>query len=605
MTTPATLPAPPRRWVPRTQVADDEAAVDALVRSLRLPEPLCRLLVRRGHSAVHAAKAFLRPRLNQLGDPLRLAGMAAAVDRLEQALDSRETILIHGDYDVDGMCAAALYTRVLHALGGRVQPFVPHRLRDGYDLGKGGIRAAVKADATLILTGDCGTGAHEAVAEAAAAGIDVVITDHHTPGRSLPAAAAVVNPKRSEADTPERALCGTGVAFKVCQALVAARGADPGELWYDLDLVALATIADLVPLTGENRVLARYGLRVLHRTGKPGLRALLRTTGLQDRTQITAGQVGHVLAPRLNAAGRIGDAHWGLQLLATRSERQAAALAKRLEALNDERRRIDRDTLAQALSLLEREYDPARDFGVVLAAAGWHPGVIGIVASRVVERIHRPAVLIALAAGGGPCRGSARSVRSFHLHEALRGCAEHLVRFGGHRAAAGLDIRPERIDAFREAFNAQARAALAPDDLADRVEVDLDLGLREARGTLFRYLRHFGPFGVGNPAPVFAAHRVRLARTPRAVGDGHVKLDLAQDGVRLRAIGFRMADRVQADMRQGAIDIAFQLQEDRWNGRTRREARLVDVRPAVEDDQNRPPRGGRENRAAGRDAERA
>jgi single-stranded-DNA-specific exonuclease len=571
------LAPPPRRWVPRGTAP--AAVVSALQQSLNLPAPLCRLLAVRGLGEEAAARHFLRPRLDQVLDPFALAGMEAAVERIGEALERGETILVHGDYDVDGICATALYTRVLRALGGRVEPFVPNRLADGYDLGPAGVETARRVGATLILTGDCGIVAHEAIARAAEDGIDVVVTDHHTPGATLPEAVAVVNPQRHDCLYPDKALAGTGVAFKLCQALYAARGGDPEELWYYLDLVALATIADLVPLMGENRVFCRYGLRVLEESRNPGLRALLESAGV--RGPVSAGQVGHQLAPRLNAIGRMDEASWGVRLLLTEDEAEAAAIARRLDEQNRVRQAVDRRTLDEALELLARDYDPEQDYGLVLAAPGWHPGVIGIVASRVVERVHRPAILIALDEATGRARGSGRSIRGFHLYDALDACAGHLDRFGGHRQAAGLEIQSDRIDAFREAFNARARALLGPDDLAAEVDIDLEVALGEADQELYDLLRHFGPFGMRNPAPVFAARGVRVAGAPRVVGDGHLKLELSQGDTRLGAIGFRMADRLpELDLPHNRLDVAFQLQENTWNGRTELQARLVDLRVA-------------------------
>lgn len=559
--------------------ADD--AVAALESALRLPRPLCELLVLRGYAEPNDAKRFLRPRMERMGDPWGLAGMHAAVERLDLALRRGERILVHGDYDVDGICSAVLYTRVLRALGGRVEPFVPHRVHDGYDLGESGINAAKALGATLILTGDCGIVAHEAVEAAAAAGIDVVVTDHHTPGPSLPRAAAVVNPNRTDCAYPEKALAGAGVAFKVCQALLSARGVDPEPLGYELDLVAIATIADLAPLVGENRVLARYGLRVLVETQKPGLRALLRTAGLADLDRLQAGHVSHVLAPRINAVGRLGAASRGVDLLMAEDDAYAEAIARELEAQNRERRDIDRQTLAEATKLLAADYDPARDYVVVLASEGWHPGVIGIVASRMVERVHRPTVLIALEDGGTRARGSARSIPGFDLYEAIRSCESYLERYGGHKYAAGLEIRPERIEAFRAELNEHAHAVLAPEDLVPEVALDVEVRLPEVDAELFSMLRHFGPFGVGNPSPVFVARGVGVAGYPRVVGDGHLKLELVQDETHLGAIGFGMADRLRSvDVARGPIDVAFQLQENRWNGRVELQARLVDLRSA-------------------------
>ncbi len=586
MTAPAARPTPPTRlsvprprWVARAEEAEGAEAAAALAQVLSLPLPLCRLLVQRGHRTDPDARRFLRPRLDQLLDPLLLADVGPAAARLSRALDAGETILVHGDYDVDGICAASLYTRVLRRLGAKVETFVPHRVADGYDLGEGGVRRAVEVGAGLILTGDCGILAHDAVEAAGAAGIDVIVTDHHTPGATLPAAVAVVDPKRADSGYPEAVLAGTGVAFKVCQALARARGLEETWLWYQLDLVALATIADLVPLRGENRVLARVGLRVLRETRNPGLAAMLREAGLAELEELAAGQVSHVLAPRLNAVGRIDDAAIGARLLLSEDEAEAAALAARLGELNRERQTLDRATLDEALALLARDFDPEADRVVVLAGEGWHPGVIGIVASRVVERIHRPAVLIALNGAAPRARGSARSIPGFHLYEALAACAPHLQRFGGHAAAAGLDIEPARIAAFREALNAHARVVLPPEALVPELAIDLEVRLAEATSELCRYLRHLGPFGVGNPTPVFAARGVAMHGPARIVGKDHLKLELLQDGVRLAAIGFRMAER--ADELAGGrarLDVAFQLVEDRWKGRSRLQARLVDLR---------------------------
>ena len=574
MTTTALTP----RWR-SAPPAPDPARVASLVGELRLPEPLCRLLVARGHGDPRSARAFLRPSLDDLHDPASLAGLAPALDRIRFAIDHHETILVHGDYDVDGICAAALYTRLLRRMGARVAPFVPHRVRDGYDLGVAGIRNAAAADARLILTADCGIVAHDAVREARKYGIDVVVTDHHTPNGALPEAEAVVNPRRPDCGYPNKGLCGTGVAFKVMHALARSRGLPDEDVHYHLDLVALATVADVMPLRGENRIMTRFGLRVLAVTRNPGLRALLGAAGLADRP-LSAGNLSHGLAPRLNAVGRLEDAATGLDLLLCEAA-ASHALAGELEETNARRQAVDRALLQEAITQLDGTYDPGRDRAVVLAGRGWHPGVIGIVASRVAERIHRPAVLIALPDGDGVARGSARSIPGFDLLESIRACGHHLERFGGHTAAAGFDIRPARIDAFREAFGARAREVLREEPVPE-LRIDLELPLADATGELARLLAHAGPFGVGNPTPVFLSRGVRV-RDARPVGpDGrHLRMTLADGSSALAAIAFGMAE-AHADLARSGepVDAAFQLQEDRWNGRRRVQARLVDLRPA-------------------------
>jgi single-stranded-DNA-specific exonuclease len=566
-----------RRWV--FPAAPDHAAVDRLSRELRLPSTLCRLLVQRGFGEVEAARGFLRPTPGHIHPAAGLAGAAEAVARLKLAIERRETILVHGDYDVDGICATALYVRALRMMGAKAQPFVPRRLVDGYDLSDAGVKAAAEAGATLILTCDCGIVAHDAVLRARAAGVDVIVTDHHTPGPDLPDAVAVVNPNRRDCGYPDKGLAGVGVAWKVCCALAAEIGFPQDRLHGFLDLVAVATIADIAPLKGENRALVRWGLKVLRETPNAGLRALMRVTGLAEKAEVSATQVGFVLAPRINAVGRMGEALRGVQLLLTDDDREAERIAHSLEADNQWRRSVEGETLKEALAALELAYDPERDYGVVLASQGWHPGVIGIVASRLVERLHRPVVMIALDENGEG-KGSARSTHHFHLYEAMRDTAEHLVRFGGHRMAAGCSIRAENVDAFRDAFNAVARERLREDHLVPEVRIDLEMQLRDADGDLVRMLRHAGPFGAGNATPVFAARSVAVA-DHRVVGQGHLKMTLGAYGAKLDAIGFGMGERAQEPgFGRQLLDVAFKLEENHFNGRTTVQARLVDFRPA-------------------------
>ena len=571
------LPHAAPLWIPPTSPAPE--AVSQLERELHLPPALCALLVARGIVDVDAAKRHLRPLLDHQHPPELLADAERAAARLLQAADAREPILVHGDYDVDGICAASLYTLWLRRLGARVVPFVPHRLRDGYDFGRAGIQRAEELGARVILTADCGTVAYDAIAEARAAGLDVIVTDHHTPGGSLPPAFAVVNPNRADCAYPEKALSGTGVAFKLCQLLATKRGLPLDELLPHLDLVALATVADLVPLDGENRVLVRYGLRALASTSKPGLRALLDVTGTRP-DRVEAGKVGFVLAPRINAVGRMGDAAEGLRLLLTTDESEAQGLAHRLDDVNRERQLEDRRTLEEALAQLGKGWDAERRYGVVLAAEGWHPGVIGIVASRVVERIHRPTILISLSGERG--RGSGRSIPGFDLHAAIAACSEHLGRFGGHKQAAGLDVTREALPAFQAAFEQEARRRLQGSELRPMLRVDLELSPKEATLPLVERLRYLGPHGMGNPRPTFLGKGLVLTEPARVVGSGHLRLRLQGDGCRLDGIGFRMAERVPPEtLGSGPVDAVFQLQADDYRGEVRVQAKLLDVRPAL------------------------
>jgi single-stranded-DNA-specific exonuclease len=563
--------------VSRWEVAAEPpgAVVRALAEQLQVPATLARLLAQRGYDRVEAAKQFLRPSLGSLSDPLDLPGMREAVEAVVAAVRAGRTVLVHGDYDVDGQCGTALLTRALRAAGATAVPFIPNRMRDGYDLGPAGLAAARAAGAGLILTCDCGTTARTTIAEANAAGIRVVVTDHHLPGE-LPAADAIVNPRRGDPEAPWADLCGTGVAFKLVQALVPALGLPEHLPLHLLDLVALATVADVVPLTAENRVLVRYGLRKLQETRWEGLRALIQVAGLGDKP-VRAGHVAFVLGPRLNAAGRIGEAMDGLALLLSDDPADALDRARRLDTQNAQRQELDQRIVQEAVDVIERDVDLDRQYGLVLASDTWHPGVIGIVASRVVERYARPAMLVAFEGDLG--KGSGRSIPGFDLHAALEACAPHLERYGGHRMAAGVTVRRGSLEGFREAFNRVARERLAPEDLVPRRRIDAVVRLDELSLDLERLLRHLEPCGAGNPTPVFGVTGVAV-REARPVGSNHLRLLLEDAAGRIPAIGFDWADRVDPAWWRAPVDVAFQLQQNEWRGDVSLQARIIEVRPA-------------------------
>ncbi len=566
------FPAPVLRWVVVSR--PDPVAVDRLASALGVPTALAALLVQRGQTTDPAARTFLRPSVTELSDPNALAGMAEAVEAITATVRAGGTILVHGDYDVDGQCATALLTRALRAAGADVVGFVPHRLRDGYDFGPAGLAVAQRLGASLVVTCDCGITAVETVRAASAAGIGVVVTDHHLPGPELPPALAIVDPQQPDDRSDARTLCGTGVAFKLVQALVPALGLPPNLPYYLLDLVALATVADVVPLVGENRILVRHGLRLLAESRWVGLHALVGAVGLAGR-ELRAGHMGYILGPRLNAAGRIGDAADGLRLLLTDEPAEAAELARRLEGLNVDRQALDQRMLEEALAQVEELCDPERDAAFVLVGEGWHPGVVGIVASRVVERYGRPTFLIAL--DGEVGKGSGRSISRFDLHAALTSCGDLLERYGGHQMAAGLTIRRDRLEDFRDRFGEIAREKLGPDDLGPEQRVDLEIELKQADNDLERMCRHLEPCGAGNASPVFGVRGVRLTSRSR-VGSGHLKGTLDDGATRLPAIGFQWADRVPW-LADGPVDAAFRLEQNEWNGRTTLQARLCALSP--------------------------
>src|ERR687898_104629 len=566
------FPAPMLRWAVAPQ--PERAKVEALAAALRLPPALAALLIQRGHGSEEAARSYLRPLLSDLSDPYRLAGMAEAVEVIAHSVRAGQRIMVHGDYDVDGQCSSALLTRALRVAGADVVPFLPHRLRDGCALAPAGLAAAKAAGAALIITCDCGITATETVLAAGRAGIGVIVTDHHLPGAELPPALAVVDPQRTDDSSGANDLCGTGIAFKLVQALVPALGLPANLAFHLLDLVALATVADVVPLQGENRILVRHGLKLLAESRWVGVRALVEATGLTGK-EVVARHLGFVLGPRLNAAGRVADATDGLRLLLSDDPEESTDLAKRLEGLNVERQALDQRILDEALEQVERTGDPERDASFVLAGEGWHPGVVGIVASRVVERYGRPTFLIAF--DGEIGKGSGRSTSRFDLHAALLSCGDLLERYGGHRMAAGLTIQRDRLDAFRDRFGDIARETLAPEDLGPEQRVDLEVGLHEVTRDLERLCRYLEPCGQGNSSPVFGVRGVRWTNRS-VVGSGHLKGMLDDGNCRVSVIGFQWADRVPW-LGDDLVDAAFRIECNEWNGTSTLQARLCALSP--------------------------
>lgn len=567
-------PTRPARWI--LPEPPDEEAVKALATALSLPEIVCRLLLIRGYVSAEDAKLFLRPKLDLLHDPLSFLSMDKAVERLARAVRDRELIFIHGDYDVDGICSTTLLTRTIRLLGGKAMPFIPRRIEDGYDLSDSGVDAAMIAGAKVVVTCDCGTSAVSPVARLCKAGIDVIVTDHHLPGGELPDCLSILNPKRSGCGYPDKDLAAVGVAFKLALALARALRENENFIWGMLDLVALATVADVAPLRGENRVFVRYGLKMLADTQNIGMRALIRAAGLTGKP-LTAGRIGFILAPRLNAAGRLGHAIRGVELLLCESEHEANAIARDLEELNYKRQELDHATLEQAREkVLQLDLDET--FGIVLADETWHPGVIGIVASRLVEEFGRPAVLIALSGDEG--KGSGRSISKFDLHGALGLSSEFLLRYGGHRMAAGVTVARDKIADFAARFNEVARSLLTPEDLVPEIRVDLEVSIDGMDERLESLFRHFEPFGIGNPSPVLLSRNVTIARPPRLVGQDGLKLVLDTGTGSLEALGWGFAHRMAEFQRGSKVDVAFRLERDEYRGESYLQARIADLRAA-------------------------
>ncbi len=562
------------------EVGCDEAAADRLARELGLDPLAARVLACRGLVEPAEVERFLAARLADLPDPFLMKGMERAVARLQRAVERGERIALYGDYDVDGVTSTALLAGFLRAAGAEVVTYVPHRLVEGYGLNVDAVRRLASEGARLLVSLDCGITSVAEVKAAAELGVEAVVVDHHTAPVELPAAVAILNPHQPGCGYPYKPLAAVGVTFCLAMALrrrlresgrFGAARPEP-NLRQALDLVALGTIADVVALTGVNRILVRWGLEELARTRRPGLRALKRVAGLADGAAVSAGQVAFRLGPRVNAAGRLDDAGRGVRLLLETAEPAAAALAEELDRENRARQEIEREILQEAIAMAE-ERVRAGARGLVLGRDGWHPGVIGIVASRIVERFHRPTVLVGVAGGVG--KGSGRSIEGFHLYEALAHCAPHLSRFGGHRHAAGLTLDAPSLPRFREAFESYAGQRLAADDLVPRCRIEGRFGPDEVSDRVADAIARLGPFGAGHPEPLFAL-RARPARA-RVVGASGSHLRVAfPHGV--SAIGFSLGDRL--DLCAGEVEAAVTLGFEDWRGARRVELKIRDLRAA-------------------------
>jgi len=555
----------------------DEAAAARLARELRLHPLAARVLASRGMGEPAAADRFLAPRLEDLPDPFSMRGMDRAVERVVRAVEAGERIACYGDYDVDGVTSTVLLAGFLGACGADVVTYTPHRLVEGYGLNAAAVGRLAGQGVRLLVTLDCGITSVPEVDEARRLGVDVVVVDHHTVPVELPAAAAILNPHQPGCGYPSKHLAAVGVTFNLVVALrrrLRERGrfgpARPEpNLRQALDLVALGTVADVVPLVEVNRVLVRHGLAEIAGGRRPGLRALKRVAGVAAGAAVTAGQVGFRLAPRINAAGRLDDAGRGVRLLAAVDEASAAPLAEELDRENRARQEIEREMLEEALADAARLVEGGAR-GLVLARHGWHPGVVGIVAARVAERFHRPAVLVGIADGVG--KGSGRSVEGFHLYDALAACSEHLTRFGGHRHAAGVTVAPEALDAFRRAFERHAAERMADEDLVPRTRIEgwVPGELLDERGA--SDLERLAPFGAGNAEPVFGLRATASRARQVGAGGAHLKLVLADRD----AIGFSLGDRLA--LCSAPVEAAVSLGFDEWDGSRRLQLRVRDLR---------------------------
>ncbi len=555
-----------------------ESSVQQLTKELGIHQTIARLLSLRGVDTFEQARSYFRADLTHLHDPYLMKDMDKAASRLADTIRHGEKVVVYGDYDVDGTTATSIVYTFLKNFGGDVQYYIPHRFKEGYGISQEGIDFAVNASARLIVSVDCGITAQEEAEYARKNGIDLVICDHHTVGDTIPDAFAVLDPKRPDCNYPFDGLSGAGVAFKLVQAALHELGLPPAKAYSYLDLVAISIASDIVPLTGENRILMRAGLKSLNKAPRPGVLALLDEIGLKPGA-INTTQIVFSIGPRINAAGRMGDARTAVELMIADNYEAAKSYAKELEGINVKRRLIDSNTMKNAMAMLDEYFDPGKYSSLVLHDPDWHLGVIGIVASRLVDKYCRPTIM--LSSIDGQLKGSARSIKGFNIYEALKECEDLLVQFGGHEYAAGLTLNEEDLDAFRERFNQLAIQKLSEEDLVPELEIDSELDLSDVDIRFWKILRQFEPYGPLNLPPVFVSHGLRVIGSPTIVGNGHLKLRVAQNGSQpFDAIGFNMHEFLPMlrNANNGTLSMVYVIEENSWNNRTTLQLRLKDIR---------------------------
>lgn len=555
----------------------DSRTINEYADQLNSSPVLARILLNRGIENIETARRFLKPELSHLHDPFLLAGMQDAVERIAAAITNKEKILIYGDYDVDGTTATSMLLLFFRNLGQDVGFYIPDRLLEGYGLSEKGMVFAKENGLDLIITVDCGITAVDEVKLANEFGIDVIICDHHQPAQDLPPAMAILNPKREDCTYPFKELAGVGVAFKLLQALQRHLALDESTVMRFLGLVSIGSSADIVPLVDENRVIVKHGLQSLSEPKSIGLEALIDSSGLSDR-EIGTGQVVFVLAPRINAVGRMGDAGRAVRLLTSDNKQQAKNIATILESENRHRKSIDEETFSQAFEIIESDFNPGEESFFVLHKNGWHPGVIGIVASRLVEKFYRPTLMIATDEKGLG-RGSARSIAGFNIYEALKECEDLMVNFGGHKYAAGLTIEIENIPLLREKLSQIAAKQLTDDLLKPKLSIDSEIRFHEIDGQLIKLINRMAPFGPQNMRPLFLSKGLHVVGTPSVVGRNHLKLKVRQDGVIMDAIGFDLGEKIyRISPGEQDVEMVYIIDENEYKGRKTIQLRVKDLR---------------------------
>jgi len=552
----------------------DNARAESLKEVLKINKTICSILVQRGIDDYEKAKDFFRPQLSQLHSPWLMKDMDKAVDRLLTAFQHHEKILVFGDYDVDGTTAVAAMYQYLSSIYDSIDFYIPHRYREGYGISKMGIDHAKENGFTLIVSLDCGIKSVELISYAKTLGIDFIVCDHHLPDQSLPPAVAILNPKQRDCDYPYKELCGCGVGFKLMTALSEKLSLPEHTHFAYLDLVATAIAADIVPITGENRILAYYGLQKVNQDPCPGIKALMQLAAVQKTMHIT--NLVFIIAPRVNAAGRMDDARKAVQLFIEKDAGKALSFAEMLHSDNADRREADSSITEEALALIEADPNHATKKSTLVYQEHWHKGVVGIVASRLIEKHYRPTIV--LTRSGDYVAGSARSVAGFNLYEAIHACKEHLLGYGGHFAAAGMTLLPEKVTDFADAFEKAVQEQITPEQLIPVINIDAVISFSEINPTMFNILCQMEPFGPDNMRPVFMATKVSDTGFSKIVKDQHIRFVVKQQNISFTGIGFNMADNFHLLQQQQPVDLVFTLDENEWNGEKNIQLKMIDLR---------------------------
>ncbi|TWI90796.1 single-stranded-DNA-specific exonuclease RecJ [Chitinophaga japonensis] len=566
-----------KRWTVRSYQPKEEAL---LRQALGIHPLLCRLLVQRGIHTYETARQFFRPALSDLHDPWSMKDMDKAVTRIEQAFFHQEKILVYGDYDVDGTTAVATVFDFLQRIYPRVEFYIPHRYREGYGISGAGISYAIENDFSLVIALDCGIKSIAHITEAKTHGIDFIICDHHLPDATLPPAVAILNPKQYDCPYPYKELSGCGIGFKLITALGQKLGAPDEQALRYLDLVATSIAADIVPMTGENRTLAFHGLEKVNADPLPGIQALIQLSGLKEK--LTISNLVFVIAPRVNAAGRMDDARKAVNLFVENDLDKALEIAAVLHADNFDRKEIDSNITKEAVALIQNDATLATRKSTVLFKADWHKGVVGIVASRLIDKyFYRPTII--LTQSNDQVAGSARSVTGFNVYEAIHQCKDLLENYGGHFYAAGMTLKPENVEAFRQKFEEVVSTTIDPELLIPEIVIDTEIGFSEINKRFYGILQQFEPLGPENLRPVFLARNVTDTGFSRIVKDEHIKFSIRQErnGPALSGIGFFLADKFPVVSNRQPFDMVFTIDENEWNGKSMLQLKVIDVRVAA------------------------